>query len=117
MGTGANAEEDVLCLSADIYPNMDITVHEFAHSLHKVGFNNIWPSFQTELDALYLKFRNNWLWGNGYVGSYAMQLDASKGECNCADEYFANAIQTYFNAQNSNDQVAPVTRNQLSTKD
>ena len=38
---GCNAEEDVLCYSDELYPNMDITVHEFGHSLHLVGFTQI----------------------------------------------------------------------------
>ena len=43
---GSNAEEDVLCWADDLYPDQDITVHEFAHSLHWLGFNPIWPQFQ-----------------------------------------------------------------------
>ena len=70
---GCNAEEDVLCYADDLYPHMDITVHEFAHSLHKLGFNKLWPQFQQELDASYLNAFTNNLWGSGYVGSYAME--------------------------------------------
>ena len=43
---GCNAEEDVLCYPDDLYPDMDITVHEFGHSLHWVGFAQLWPEFQ-----------------------------------------------------------------------
>ena len=50
---GCNAEEDVLCYPDDLYPDMDITVHEFGHSLHWLGFAQLWPEFQvkTEKDA------------------------------------------------------------------
>ena len=43
---GCNAEEDVLCYPDDLYPDMDITVHEFGHSLHWLGFGQLWPQFQ-----------------------------------------------------------------------
>ena len=43
---GANAEEDVLCYADDLYPDQDITVHEFGHSLHWLGFAQLWPQFQ-----------------------------------------------------------------------
>ena len=69
---GCNAEEDVLCYSNDLYPDMDITVHEFGHSLHWLGFTQLWPEFQTDLDACYANAYSNSLWGWGYVGSYAM---------------------------------------------
>ena len=69
---GCNAEEDVLCYSSDLYPDMDITVHEFGHSLHWLGFAQLWPEFQTDLDACYANAYSKSLWGWGYVGSYAM---------------------------------------------
>merc|ERR1719192_1915653 len=50
---GCNAEEDVLCYPDDLYPSMDITVHEFGHSLHWLGFNRLWPEFQVDLDACF----------------------------------------------------------------
>ena len=48
-----NAEEDVLCYPDDLYPDMDITVHEFGHSLHWLGFTPLWPEFQADLDVCY----------------------------------------------------------------
>ena len=84
---GCNAEEDVLCYPDDLYPDMDITVHEFGHSLHWLGFAQLWPEFQVrtektfydlkifsqvDLDACYANAYANSLWGWGYVGGYAM---------------------------------------------
>ena len=105
---GCNAEEDVLCYPDDLYPNMDITVHEFGHSLHWVGFAQIWPQFQTDLDACYLNAYTNNLWGTGYVGSYSMTN---------SDEYFANGLMTYFDVQYPYDDQAPRTRSELYQKD
>ena len=79
----------MLCYPDDLYPDMDITVHEFGHSLHWVGFAQLWPEFQVrtekiffvlkifshfqvDLDACYANAYANSLWGWGYVGGYAM---------------------------------------------
>ena len=105
---GCNAEEDVLCYSDDLYPNMDITVHEFGHSLHGLGFNQLWPQFQEQLDACYNNAYSNSLWGWGYVGSYSMTNAA---------EYFANGLMTYFDVQYPYDEAAPRTRTELYQKD
>ena len=35
------------------YRGEDITVHEFAHSLHLLGLTFVFPSFEQELQALY----------------------------------------------------------------
>jgi len=106
---GCNAEEDVLCDVNDLYPNMDITVHEFGHSLHWLGFNHVWPQFQQDLDACYNNAYANSLWGWGYIGSYSMTN---------SDEYFANGLMTYFDVQWPYDeQGAPWNRDQLYQKD
>ena len=35
------------------YRGEDITVHEFAHSLHLLGLTFVFPSFEQELQTLY----------------------------------------------------------------
>jgi len=106
---GCNAEEDVLCYpDDDLYPYMDITVHEFGHTLHLLGFNQIWPQFQEGLDACYNNAYYNNLWGSGYIGSYSMTN---------AMEYFANGLMTYFDVQYPYDDQAPATRTELYQMD
>jgi len=105
---GCNAEEDVLCYLDDLYPEMDITVHEFGHSLHWLGFGQLWPEFQIDLDACYNNAYANSLWGWGYVGAYAMQN---------SDEYFAQGLMSYFDVQWPYDQDAPTNRDQLFAMD
>lgn len=87
---------------------MDITVHEFGHSLHWLGFNRLWPEFQVDLDACFANAYANSLWGWGYVGSYSMTN---------SDEYFANGLMTYFDVQYPYDQAAPATREELFQMD
>merc|ERR1711892_1606772 len=89
--------------------SMDVTVHEFGHSLHWLGFNHVWPQFQVELDTHYNYAYANSLWGWGYVGSYAMTN---------SDEYWAQGLMAYFDVQYPwDDQGAPATREQLYQKD
>ena len=38
---GSSAEENLLCLAGDRYRGEDITVHEFAHSVHLLGLNTV----------------------------------------------------------------------------
>jgi len=66
---GSSAEENVLCDGADRYRGEDITVHEFAHSLHLLGLSQVHPSFNSELKQLYAAARASGAWGAGH---YAM---------------------------------------------
>ena len=60
---GSSAEENVMCHANDRYKGEDITVHEFAHSMHLLGLTFVYESFEQELQTLYqkakyLKMRN-----------------------------------------------------------
>jgi len=107
LPVGSSAEENALCHANDRYRSEDITIHEFAHSLHLLGFALVYPNFNSELTALYNAARSRNLWGTGATGSYAM-TDFK--------EYFAEGVQSYFDT-NAPDSYAPVTRNQLYQKD
>jgi len=104
---GSSAEENALCHSNDRYRVEDITIHEFAHSMHLTGFALVFPTFNSELTGLYNAARYGNLWGTGATGSYAM-TDFK--------EYFAEGVQSYFDT-NAPDSYAPVTRDQLWRKD
>lgn len=104
---GSSAEENALCHSNDRYKVEDITIHEFAHSMHLLGFALVYPNFNSELTGLYNSARAGNLWGTGATGSYAM-TDFK--------EYFAEGVQTYFDT-NAPDSYAPTTRNELRRKD
>ena len=101
---GSSAEENVLCDGADRYRGEDITVHEFAHSLHLLGLSQVHSTFNPELKQLYAVARASGAWGAGH---YAM-TDYK--------EYFAEGVQSYFDA-NMADPRAPVTRAQLRRRD
>lgn len=104
---GSSAEENALCHSNDRYRVEDITIHEFAHSMHLLGFALVFPNFNSELTGLYNAARYGNFWGTGATGSYAM-TDFK--------EYFAEGVQSYFDT-NAPDNYAPITRDQLWRKD
>jgi len=101
---GSSAEENALCDSNDRYRGEDITVHEFAHSLHLLGFALVYPNFNRELQGLYNAARAANVWG----GSHYAMTDFK--------EYFAEGVQSFFNC-NMADSYAPTDRNQLSRRD
>ena len=101
---GSSAEENALCDGNDRYRGEDITVHEFAHSLHLLGFALVYPSFNRELQGLYNAARAANVWG----GSHYAMTDFK--------EYFAEGVQSFFNC-NMADSYAPTDRSQLSSRD
>jgi hypothetical protein len=82
--TGSCAEENVLCYDQDKYRGEDIFIHEFAHSVHKLGLVFVYPNFQNELDAAYSNAKSRMLWANTYAITNA-------------EEYFAEGVQDWFN--------------------
>ena len=101
---GSSAEENALCYSNDRYRSEDITIHEFAHSMHLTGLALVFPNFNSELTGLYKAARSRSLWGSGH---YAM-TDFK--------EYFAEGVQSFFDS-NAPDSYAPTTRDQLYRTD
>jgi len=101
---GSSAEENVLCHPDDRYLGEDITIHEFAHSLHLTGLALVFPAFETELEQLYRAAKQGGYWGSDH---YAMTNYI---------EYFAEGVQSYFDA-NYRDSRAPTTRDQLQAQD
>ena len=105
LPVGSSAEENARCHRNDRYRSEDITIHEFAHSMHLLGFALVFPGFDGELTALYDAARASGSWGSGH---YAM-TDFK--------EYFAEGVQSYFDANDPNDRYAPATREQLRATD
>ena len=78
-------EENLLFLESDRYVGENILIHEFAHLIQMVALNNIDEDFEPKLKELYAKAQKNKAWEN----TYAMENP---------EEYFAEAVQSYFNA-------------------
>ena len=101
--TGSCAEENVLCYPVtDKYKGEDIFIHEFAHSIHKLGLVFIALDFQRQLDAAYSNAKSKGLWANTYAITNA-------------DEYLAEGVQDWFNVNLQADPPNGV-HNQVNTR-
>ena len=78
-------EENLIFLDGDRYVGENILIHEFAHLIHLAGLNIVYDDFDSRLEALFIKAKSNKLWEN----TYAMENK---------EEYFAEAVQSFFNA-------------------
>ena len=63
------------------YWNEDITTHEFSHSIMLTGLSQVFPSFNTELTALYTAAKASGPWGCCHYGMTNYE------------EYWAEAVQ------------------------
>ena len=100
-------EENILCHStADRYPNEDIFIHEFAHSIHELGLNFAYSNFAADLQKAYQSAKSKGLWKN----TYAMTDHK---------EYFAEIVQCWFdtNDENNKEHNAINTRKELKNYD
>ncbi len=99
---GSSAEENAMCYSDDRYFGEDITIHEYAHSLHLLGLDYVFPGFSQRLQSAHSNASYYNLWGSGH---YAM-TDYK--------EYFAEGVQSFFNANMGG---GPNTRSALQAQD
>ena len=84
------AEENLLSFPGDPYSTENILIHEFAHSIHLRGLNNVDPTFDARLHQTYLAAMKAGLWKT----KYASVNDR---------EYFAEGVQSWFDNNREND--------------
>ena len=78
------AEENVLAYQIDKYHAEDILIHEFAHSIHLIGFMLAVPDFDARLKQCYENAKRKGI----LTGTYR---ETDK------EEYLAEAVQDWFN--------------------
>lgn len=78
------AEENILAYQIDKYHAEDITIHEFAHTIHNVGISPVYPDFNRELRAALDDALKHGRWKNTYAAENI-------------EEYFAEGVQSWFN--------------------
>ena len=88
----------MLCYSNDRYKSEDITIHEFALSMHLLGLALVFPIFNSELTGLYNDARSGDYWGSGHYAITDFK------------DYFAEEVQSYCDT-NDPYSFAPTTRN------
>lgn len=88
----SGAEENLLCFPGDPYSTENILIHEFAHVIQQRGIDPVDPTFNRRLRAAYKQARAAGLWEGTYAGS------------NVA-EYWAEAVQDWFDNNRQNDRA------------
>ena len=86
------AEENLLCFPGDPYSTENILIHEFAHIIHGSGLRQTDPSFDKRLGQAYDQAIAAGLWEGTYAAT-------NKGE------YWAEAVQSWFDDNRSNDSL------------
>ncbi|MEW6743639.1 MAG: peptidylprolyl isomerase [Planctomycetota bacterium] len=85
-------EENLLGLPGDPYAKENLLIHEFAHAVHGYGLRTITPDFDQRLRAAYERAVASGLWKNTYAGT-------NHGE------YWAEAVQDWFDNNRENDSL------------
>ena len=83
-------EENLLHNPGDPYSTESICVHEFAHAIHLMAVNNLDPTFDQRLKKTYEEAMARGLWGGKYAASNK-------------EEYWAEAVQSWFGTNREND--------------
>jgi alpha-glucosidase len=81
----SGAEENLLCYDTDRYWGENILVHEFSHTIKVLGIQTMDPSFGTKVQQAYDHAKSTGLWASTYSMSNA-------------EEYWAEGVQSYFDA-------------------
>jgi alpha-glucosidase len=79
-------EENLLNLRGDRYRNENILIHEFSHCIHQRGLRSVDPTFDRRLRETYRKAIDQGLWAETYAAENP-------------SEYWAEAVQVYFDCQ------------------
>ena len=83
-------EENLLHNPGDPYNTESICVHEFAHAIHLMALDTLDPTFDERLKKTYQSAMARSLWAGKYAGSNR-------------NEYWAEAVQSWFGTNREND--------------
>ena len=86
----SSGEENLLCYKGDPYAAENIFIHEFAHTIHGMGMNVVDPTFDSRL-------------GSAYKAAMAKGLWKDKYAANNRSEYWAEAVQSWFDTNRKPD--------------
>ncbi len=84
------AEENLLNYPGDPYSTENILIHEFGHGIHGVGLATVDPTFNARLRKAYKDAMDKGLWKGTYAATNA-------------GEYWAEAVQSWFDTNRQND--------------
>jgi cyclophilin family peptidyl-prolyl cis-trans isomerase len=86
------AEENLLCFPNDPYSTENILIHEFAHAIHGTAGPALGADFDRRLRAAFKKATEQGLFQGTYAGTNA-------------SEYWAEAVQSWFDNNRENDSL------------
>ena len=87
--TASCGEENLLDYPSDPYWNINVLIHEFAHTLHLIGLDAVDPGFDNRLRMTYDAAIENGLWQGTFASTDKF-------------EYWAEGIQSWFNNKGEN---------------
>lgn len=83
-------EENLLDYPGDPYAAENIFIHEFAHTIHQQGLNQVEAGFQRRLESVFAKAKLRGLWKGKYAGTNPA-------------EYWAEGVQSWFDCNREDD--------------
>jgi cyclophilin family peptidyl-prolyl cis-trans isomerase len=98
------AEENLLSYPGDPYSTENICIHEFSHAVHSMGMRTIDPTFEARLNTAFRGATNRGLWHGTYAGTNPA-------------EYWAEAVQCWFDDNRENDALHNHVNTRAELKD
>lgn len=92
------AEENLLRRDTDRYRGESIFIHEFSHAIMDMGLADSDPKFMPKLNAIFEDAKKNDLWADTYARTNV-------------HEYWAECVQSFFNANRTKDKPDGVHNN------
>lgn len=93
-------EENLLCYPDDPYSKENLLIHEFSHAIHSMALRSLDPTFDSRLRQAYQAATAKGLWKGTYAGTNPA-------------EYWAEAVQSWFDDNRENDAL----HNHVNTRD
>ena len=100
----AGAEENLLCLESDRYEGEDMFVRDFGWTIRRFGIATVDPGLDRSIEDAYIRAIAADLWRN------------TVAEVN-SDTYWAEGVQSFFDANNEEKDEKDQIHNQIDTRD
>lgn len=100
----AGAEENLLCLDSDRYEGEDMFVRDFGWTIRRFGIAAVDPRLDRSIEDAYIRAIAADLWRNTIA------------EVN-SDQYWAEGVQSFFDANNEERDEDDQVHNQIDTRD
>ena len=100
----AGAEENLLCLESDRYEGEDMFIRDFGWTIRRFGIATADPRLDRSIEDAYIRAIAAGLWQNTIA------------EVN-SDQYWAEGVQSFFDANNEETDERDQVHNQIDTRD